>query len=81
MAETAERAVQNGSAAPWRPDVVMILADDLGLLGHRLLRLGNRHPNLDALAGSGLRFSQARTNCAHCCQTPRGAAYRALPVR
>ena len=49
-----------GLAAPNRPNVVFILADDLGWAelgsyGHKF----NETPNLDTLAARGMRFTQA----------------------
>ena len=54
--------------APRRPNFVVILADDLGYSDIGCYGSEIATPNLDALAGSGLRFSQAY-NCARCCPT------------
>ena len=51
-----------------RPNFVVILADDLGYSDIGCYGSEVATPNLDALAGSGLRFSQAY-NCARCCPT------------
>ena len=50
------------------PNFVVILADDLGYSDIGCYGSEVATPNLDALAGSGLRFSQAY-NCARCCPT------------
>ena len=47
----------NLSAAP-RPNVVLIMADDLGFADIGCYGSEIRTPNLDALAAKGLRFSQ-----------------------
>ncbi len=52
-------------AAPARPNIVMILADDLGFSDVGCFGSEVPTPNLDALAGGGLRFSQFY-NCARC---------------
>ena len=57
------------SAAP--PNVVMILADDLGFSDLGCYGSEIETPNLDALAGNGLRFTQFY-NTARCWPT-RGA--------
>lgn len=59
----AERA-----AVPARPNVVLILADDMG---YGDVSLNNPHartktPHIDALAGSGLRFTEAHAGGATC---------------
>ena len=59
-----------GSAAPAadRPNVVLILADDLGFSDLGCYGGEIRTPNLDRLAAGGLRFTQFY-NCARCCPT------------
>jgi arylsulfatase len=49
-----------------RPNVVLILADDLGFSDIGCYGAEIRTPNLDQLAAGGLVFSQA-CNCARCC--------------
>jgi arylsulfatase A-like enzyme len=56
----------DGNASP-RPNVVLILVDDLGL--HDLTVEGSRFyrtPHIDALAGSGMRFTAGYANCRVC---------------
>lgn len=52
--------------APSRPNILLILADDMGFSDIGCYGSEIRTPNLDALASSGLRFSQMY-NCARCC--------------
>ena len=68
VAEPEEQAGRTGAADPRRPNFVVILADDLGYSDIGCYGSEVATPNLDALAGSGLRFSQAY-NCARCCPT------------
>src|SRR5690348_9381920 len=51
---------------PRRPNVVIILADDLGFSDLGCYGGEIRTPNLDALAASGVRFTQFY-NCSRCC--------------
>jgi arylsulfatase len=55
-------------AAAERPNVVLILADDLGFSDLGCYGGEIATPNLDALAKDGLRFTQFY-NCARCCPT------------
>jgi arylsulfatase A-like enzyme len=55
------------AAAP-RPNVVLIVADDLGFSDLACYGSEVRTPNLDRLAAGGLRFTQFY-NCARCCPT------------
>jgi len=57
-----------GSAAPKRPNIVLILADDLGFSDLGCYGSNVATPNLDALAAGGLRFTQFY-NAARCCPT------------
>ncbi|HRZ94880.1 MAG TPA: sulfatase-like hydrolase/transferase, partial [Candidatus Paceibacterota bacterium] len=54
-------------AAP-KPNIVLILADDLGFSDIGCYGGEIRTPNLDALAGKGLRFTQFYS-AARCCPT------------
>lgn len=59
-----------GLALPTPPNIILILADDLGYgdlgcYGQRLIRT----PNIDALASQGLRFSQAYAPAPACAPT------------
>ena len=51
-----------------RPNIVLILADDLGFSDLGCYGSEISTPNLDRLAGEGLRFTQFY-NCARCCPT------------
>ncbi len=56
-----------GAQAPQRPNIVLILADDLGIgdlgcYGQRRIRT----PNIDALARQGVRFTQAYAGATVC---------------
>ena len=55
-------------AAPGRPNVVVILSDDMGFSDLGCYGGEIRTPNLDALAAGGLRFTQFY-NTARCCPT------------
>jgi arylsulfatase len=57
-----------GPAAARRPNIVVILADDLGFSDLGCYGSEVATPNLDRLAAGGLRFSQFY-NCARCCPT------------
>ena len=52
--------------APSRPNILLVLADDMGYCDIGCYGSEIRTPNLDALASGGLRFSQMY-NCARCC--------------
>jgi arylsulfatase len=60
------RAVAEGPLR--RPNIVLILADDLGYSDLGCYGGEIRTPNVDALAAGGLRFTQFY-NCARCCPT------------
>jgi arylsulfatase len=64
----AARDIQDDARPASRPDIVLILADDMGFsdLGCHGGEIPT--PNLDALAAGGLRFSQFY-NTARCCPT------------
>ncbi len=51
-----------------RPNILLILADDMGYSDIGCFGSEIRTPNIDRLAAGGLRFSQAY-NCARCCPT------------
>ncbi len=53
-------------AAPAKPNILIILADDLGWSDLGCYGGEIRTPNLDALAAGGLRFTQFY-NCTRCC--------------
>src|SRR4051812_3652796 len=55
-------------AAPSRPNIIIILADDIGYSDIGCMGGEIATPNLDALAAGGLRFTQFN-NCARCCPT------------
>lgn len=54
------------AVSPSRPNVILILADDMGFSDIGCFGSEIRTPNLDRLAGQGVRFSQAY-NTARCC--------------
>ena len=54
--------------APHRPNILLILADDLGFSDLGCYGSEIATPNLDRLAAGGLRFTQFY-NCARCCPT------------
>ena len=54
------------AADPARPNILIILADDLGWSDLGCYGGEIRTPNLDALAAGGLRFTQFY-NCTRCC--------------
>ena len=62
-------------AAAKRPNILLILADDLGWSDIGCYGGEIRTPNLDALAAAGLRFTQFY-NCARCCPSRARASSR-----
>lgn len=59
---------RRAGAAPPRPNVLVILADDMGFSDLGCYGSEIRTPNLDALSARGLRFTQFY-NTARCCPT------------
>jgi arylsulfatase len=59
---------QTPQAAPPRPNIVLILTDDMGWSDLGCMGSEIATPNLDALAAKGLRFTQFY-NTARCCPT------------
>jgi arylsulfatase A-like enzyme len=57
-----------GSASPERPNLIIIMADDMGYSDPGCYGGEIRTPNLDRLAAEGIRFTQMY-NCARCCPT------------
>jgi len=51
-----------------KPNIILILADDMGFSDIGCYGSEISTPNLDRMAGNGVRFSQAY-NCARCCPT------------
>ena len=71
-----------GSARAERPNVVLFLVDDLGWMD--LACQGNtyyRTPNIDALAASGVRFTDAYAACAVCSPTRAAILTGKYPAR
>src|SRR5438132_2285559 len=58
----------HATEAPPRPNILLILADDLGFSDLGCYGSEIATPNLDRLAAGGLRFTQFY-NCARCCPT------------
>ena len=56
-------AAAEGSAAPRRPNVILILADDLGWSDVGCFGAEISTPNIDRLASDGRRFTQMYNNC------------------
>jgi len=65
---TGAAAVTRLAAAPRRPNIVLILADDMGFSDIGCYGSEISTPNLDRLAQRGLRFTQFY-NTARCCPT------------
>ncbi len=63
MSRVAPRA-----AAPTRPNIVVILADDMGYSDIGCYGAEIQTPHIDRLAAQGVRYSQFY-NCARCCPT------------
>ncbi len=61
-------ALNSFSAVVPRPNILLILADDLGFSDLGCYGSSIATPNLDRLAAGGLRFTQFY-NCARCCPT------------
>jgi arylsulfatase A-like enzyme len=61
-------ALARGAAAPRRPNIMLILADDVGYSDLGCYGGEVKTPNLDKLAAGGVRFTQFY-NCARCCPT------------
>lgn len=64
----SRRAFLGQAVAPARPNIVLILADDLGFSDLGCYGGEIATPNLDRLAQQGTRFTQFY-NCARCCPT------------
>jgi arylsulfatase A-like enzyme len=61
-------APDSAAAKPARPDILLILSDDMGFSDIGCYGSEIRTPNLDGLAKNGLRFTQFYNN-ARCCPT------------
>src|SRR3954447_15498173 len=57
-----------GAALPAKPNIIVILVDDMGFSDLGCYGGEIPTPNLDSLAAGGLRFTQFY-NCARCCPT------------
>ena len=62
------RAARSQSGNPKRPNIVLIMADDMGFSDIGCYGGEIRTPNLDGLAAHGVRFTQFY-NTARCCPT------------
>ncbi len=80
---TPSRSVADDNAAEFqRPNVVLILVDDLGL--HDLGVEGStfyRTPHIDSLAHSGMRFTAAYANCRVCSPSRASILLGKFPAR
>jgi arylsulfatase A-like enzyme len=66
-AEADPARAQGGSTGPAKPNIIFIMADDLGYADVSCYgRPDFNTPNIDRLAGEGLRFMQAYANSAVC---------------
>ncbi|MBL9214388.1 MAG: arylsulfatase [Opitutaceae bacterium] len=65
---TAPAILRGAGKSQRRPNVLLILADDMGYSDLSCYGSEIRTPHLDALAGRGVRFTQFY-NCAVCCPT------------
>lgn len=61
-------SVEEASATPTRPNIIVIMADDMGISDIGCYGSEISTPNLDKLAGNGLRYTQFY-NTARCCPT------------
>lgn len=68
LLSTARGQQAGGERTPRAPNVLLILADDLGYSDLGCYGAEIPTPNLDALAANGLRYTQAYTS-ARCCPT------------
>jgi arylsulfatase len=64
----AASALRPALAAPRRPNIILIMADDMGFSDIGCYGSEIRTPNIDRLAAGGVRFSQFY-NTARCCPT------------
>src|SRR4051812_10013259 len=68
LATTVMTTSANGAQEPGRPNIVLIMADDMGFSDLGCYGSEIPTPNLDGLARGGLRFTQFY-NAARCCPT------------
>ena len=61
-------AAEARTPATGRPNIIVILVDDMGYSDIGCYGSEIQTPNLDSLAAQGVRFSQFY-NCARCCPT------------
>ncbi len=64
----SDASVQETAAVQTRPNIIVIMADDMGISDIGCYGSEIRTPHLDRLAGSGLRYTQFY-NTARCCPT------------
>ncbi|CAN5600623.1 sulfatase-like hydrolase/transferase [soil metagenome] len=77
----AGTAIADDKAGPQKPNIIFLLADDLG--GSDLHCYGHpysRTPNIDGLAKDGTRFTQFYAMGATCCPTRTGLMTSKLPA-
>jgi arylsulfatase A-like enzyme len=66
LATAGLAAASRSSSAPQRPNIIVMLADDMGFSDLGCYGSEIRTPNIDSLANSGVRFTHFR-NTARCC--------------
>ena len=68
LTSLAAGAIASGAGSPKKPNIIVILADDMGFSDIGCYGSEIETPNLDALARGGVRFTHFR-NTARCCPT------------
>lgn len=68
MVQPARAMAQNGRASDIRPNIILIMADDMGYADLGCMGAEIQTPNLDALAGKGLLLTNFY-NTGRCCPT------------
>ena len=80
--DPASRADDTAGAAPDRPNVVLVIADDFGAPNHGFMGADYMHsPNLDRLAEHGVVFPNGYAPANHCRPSLRTFATGMLPLQ
>jgi arylsulfatase A-like enzyme len=66
LLKSGENGMSSKQASAERPNIVLILADDMGFSDIGCYGSEIQTPNMDRLAANGIRFTQTY-NCARCC--------------